>query len=221
MSVASPAPRVSLSLGGGLLRFAAPSTGDPGSRRGPLGSPRARAPARCRFRSTRFLPRSTGRLVDPPASPRVPGTGRGGIDRTTGAGSWRVPAPRFHRDPRRDKRYPLSSLGPFLLLRPLVALLAARILMEKDSPRGMGRPVRPHPDRVPLGGAHRPRVRPPALGVIRPDPAPVLLPCAPVRPLRGACLVALLHPDEPPPLGVPRPPSRECRPGRRRLAECS
>jgi hypothetical protein len=29
------------------------------------------APARCRFRSTRFPPRSTGRLVDPPASPRV------------------------------------------------------------------------------------------------------------------------------------------------------
>src|SRR4030065_225961 len=69
MSVASPAPRVSLSLGGGLLRFAAPSTGDPGSRRGPLGYARDLAPARCRFRSTRFLPRSTGRLVDPPAAP--------------------------------------------------------------------------------------------------------------------------------------------------------
>src|SRR3989337_3270494 len=73
MSVASPAPRVSLrSLVGGLLRFAAPSTGDPGSRRGPLGYARDLAPARCRFRSTRFLPRSTGRLVDPPASPRIP-----------------------------------------------------------------------------------------------------------------------------------------------------
>ena len=57
-----------------LLRFAAPSTGDPGSRRGPLGYARDLAPACCRFRSTRFLPRSTGRLVDPPASPRVPGS---------------------------------------------------------------------------------------------------------------------------------------------------
>src|SRR3990172_1805485 len=52
------------------------ATEDPGSRRGPLGYARDRAPARCRFRSTRFLPRSTGRLVDPPASPRVPGCRR-------------------------------------------------------------------------------------------------------------------------------------------------
>ena len=56
-----------------------------GSRRGPLGYARDLAPARCRFRSTRFLPFSgtllqphyrqppgvSPRLVDPPASPRV------------------------------------------------------------------------------------------------------------------------------------------------------
>ncbi|KRT71878.1 MAG: hypothetical protein XU12_C0030G0001, partial [Deltaproteobacteria bacterium CSP1-8] len=38
----------------------------------PLGYASDLAPARCRFRSTQVLPRSTGRLVDPPASPRVP-----------------------------------------------------------------------------------------------------------------------------------------------------
>src|SRR3990172_4198622 len=50
--------------------------GAPGSRGGPLGYARDLAPARCRFRSTRVLPLSTGRLVDPPASPSVPGCRR-------------------------------------------------------------------------------------------------------------------------------------------------
>src|SRR3970282_3040215 len=56
-----------------LLRRASPAApGAPGARGGPLGYASDLAPARCRFRSTQVLPRSTGRLVDPPASPRVP-----------------------------------------------------------------------------------------------------------------------------------------------------
>src|SRR3970040_1113458 len=161
-----------------LLRLPAPATGDPCSRRGPLGYARDLAPARCRFRSTRFLPRSTGRLVDPPASPRVPGTGRGGIDRTTGAGSWRVPAPRPLRHLRRAQLPSLSSLGAFFLLRPLVAFLAPRNLLETDPCRGMGRPVRPHADRVPLGSAHGARIRSPPLAPLGSCPAVLLLPGA-------------------------------------------
>src|SRR4030065_2788 len=50
MSVASPAPRVPLSLGGGLLRSAAPSTGDPRppASAGPTNSPPPRPRRRSR-----------------------------------------------------------------------------------------------------------------------------------------------------------------------------
>jgi hypothetical protein len=41
--------------------------------RGPLDYARDLAPARCLFRSTRSFPRPTGRLIDIPALPRVPG----------------------------------------------------------------------------------------------------------------------------------------------------
>ena len=41
-------------------------------------------PARCRFRSPKFLPRSTGRSAEPPASPRVPGRRRSSRRRGTG-----------------------------------------------------------------------------------------------------------------------------------------
>ncbi len=61
----------------GTLPGEAAPRGRPLARGGiPLRYARDLAPARCRFRSPEQGSRSTGRFVEPPASPRVPGTGR-------------------------------------------------------------------------------------------------------------------------------------------------
>src|SRR3972149_11024220 len=89
----------------------------------PLGYARDLATARCRFRSTRFPPRSTGRLVDPPASPRVPGC-RGSKPKERGRSEVKRSRAGFpHGEPRTEP--PSEAAGQPLAAIPLDAIFAS------------------------------------------------------------------------------------------------